>query len=345
MLAVCSRQACLKVGRAWIWRRFPSLGEWKAAPLLHWSWADREVGSSRRVELSWKRSQESEWRELCGKTKRGGRTGLILAWWPHASWGPEWPIVVETCVSSHLCVTLLHPGRRSSGGSGLFPEQRTCSQALTYTRRLNCSSQIPGPNSIIFFILKFASTLPGPDGVIVWQQNKKLTIKTYFSPEGSASAVADSSNTDKQRSKRRGRQATTDLEVVLDAFLNFCDEYRYISTSKHLLFSNISIRFGALRLHSLCVCLLSGSLWHLNLSIDTHTQSTYVVHVTGGTLGPGSPGQAVVEVLSLPYMGALVRAASRVWSRYVEGVLLCSVVQQMPVLCTQTNSEGILQNA
>ncbi|XP_047196625.1 uncharacterized protein LOC124852105 [Hippoglossus stenolepis] len=49
------------------------------------------------------------------------------------------------------------------------------------------------------------------------------------SSSGSASAVADSSSTDKQRSKRRGRQATTDLEVVLDAFLDFCDEYRDVS--------------------------------------------------------------------------------------------------------------------
>ncbi|XP_035017457.2 centromere protein U isoform X2 [Hippoglossus stenolepis] len=52
------------------------------------------------------------------------------------------------------------------------------------------------------------------------------------SSSGSASAVADSSNTDKKKSKRRGRQATTDLEVVLDAFLDFCDEDRESVASK-----------------------------------------------------------------------------------------------------------------
>nr|XP_019934190.1 PREDICTED: centromere protein U [Paralichthys olivaceus] len=50
--------------------------------------------------------------------------------------------------------------------------------------------------------------------------------KSRKSSSGSKSAVAERSNTDKQRSERRGRQATTELEVVLDAFLDFCDEYR-----------------------------------------------------------------------------------------------------------------------
>ena len=42
------------------------------------------------------------------RVKRG-RTCLILARWPHRSWGSGWPMVAETCVScrfSHLCVML-----------------------------------------------------------------------------------------------------------------------------------------------------------------------------------------------------------------------------------------------
>ena len=42
------------------------------------------------------------------RVKRG-RTCLILARWPHRSWGSGWPMVGETCVScrfSHLCVML-----------------------------------------------------------------------------------------------------------------------------------------------------------------------------------------------------------------------------------------------
>ncbi|XP_060936201.1 centromere protein U [Limanda limanda] len=56
--------------------------------------------------------------------------------------------------------------------------------------------------------------------------------KSRKSSSGSASAVADTSNTDKQKSKRLGHQATTDLEVVLDAFLDFCDEYSESVASK-----------------------------------------------------------------------------------------------------------------
>ena len=45
----------------------------------------------------------------CGKRVKRGRTCLILARWPHRSWGSGWPMVAETCVScrfSHLCVML-----------------------------------------------------------------------------------------------------------------------------------------------------------------------------------------------------------------------------------------------
>ena len=105
---------CLKVGRAWIARRFPWWDELEAAPLLH------------EVELSWKseldrhpfplrgfvekRNQKEAgqtfssrgWRR---KRMKRERPGLILAWWPHRSQGQEWPIVVETCIPgrfSHL---------------------------------------------------------------------------------------------------------------------------------------------------------------------------------------------------------------------------------------------------
>ncbi|XP_062249145.1 centromere protein U isoform X2 [Platichthys flesus] len=56
--------------------------------------------------------------------------------------------------------------------------------------------------------------------------------KSRKSSSGSASAGAASSNTDKQRSKRFGHRATTDLEVVLYSFLDFCDEYSESVASK-----------------------------------------------------------------------------------------------------------------
>ncbi|XP_037635617.1 centromere protein U isoform X2 [Sebastes umbrosus] len=46
------------------------------------------------------------------------------------------------------------------------------------------------------------------------------------SSSGSASAEPEKADTDKQRRKRRGGVGGTQLEVVLDAFLEFCDQYR-----------------------------------------------------------------------------------------------------------------------
>ncbi|XP_038555249.1 centromere protein U [Micropterus salmoides] len=55
--------------------------------------------------------------------------------------------------------------------------------------------------------------------------------KTRKSSSGSASADPDKASADKQR-KRRGRQGGTELDVVLDAFLDFCDQYRESVESK-----------------------------------------------------------------------------------------------------------------
>ncbi|XP_035505310.1 centromere protein U [Scophthalmus maximus] len=57
-------------------------------------------------------------------------------------------------------------------------------------------------------------------------------VSSRKSSSGSASAGAGRSDTDKQRSKRPARQAGTNLEVVLDAFLDFCDQYRESVESK-----------------------------------------------------------------------------------------------------------------
>ncbi|XP_044060119.1 centromere protein U [Siniperca chuatsi] len=50
--------------------------------------------------------------------------------------------------------------------------------------------------------------------------------KSRKSSSGSASAGPDEANGGEQRRKRRGRRGGTELDVVLDAFLDFCDQYR-----------------------------------------------------------------------------------------------------------------------
>lgn len=51
----------------------------------------------------------------------------------------------------------------------------------------------------------------------------KLSI---LSPEGSTSAGAEKGDADKQRRKKGVGRGGTDLDVVLDAFLDFCEQYR-----------------------------------------------------------------------------------------------------------------------
>lgn len=50
--------------------------------------------------------------------------------------------------------------------------------------------------------------------------------KSRKSSSGSASGEIEKANTDEQRQKRRRHQGGTELDVVLDAFLDFCDQYR-----------------------------------------------------------------------------------------------------------------------
>ena len=117
--------------RACVARRFPWWAEREAATLLHeeldekrggekpsWTaccdagerlsspWPSERVrgrsrfGKTGVARVGWKEDWaatlllwEGTWRE------KRGRTCLILARWPHRSWGSGWPMVVETCVS------------------------------------------------------------------------------------------------------------------------------------------------------------------------------------------------------------------------------------------------------
>ncbi|TDH07902.1 hypothetical protein EPR50_G00111270 [Perca flavescens] len=56
--------------------------------------------------------------------------------------------------------------------------------------------------------------------------------KSRKSSSGRASAEPETAHTDKQKKKRRGHQGGTELELVLDAFLDFCDQYRESVESK-----------------------------------------------------------------------------------------------------------------
>ncbi|XP_034738962.1 centromere protein U [Etheostoma cragini] len=56
--------------------------------------------------------------------------------------------------------------------------------------------------------------------------------KSRKSSSGCASAEPETAHTEKQKKKRRGHQGGTELERVLHAFLDFCDQYRESVESK-----------------------------------------------------------------------------------------------------------------
>ncbi|XP_053284883.1 centromere protein U isoform X1 [Pleuronectes platessa] len=107
--------------------------------------------------------------------------------------------------------------RKNESDSGKDSEQESNTGQLSRSRVLSSDEEVD----------KDTNWKPSPKKARVFDFGKSRK-----SSSGSASAGAASSNTDKQRSKRFGRQATTDLEVVLDAFLDFCDEYSESVASK-----------------------------------------------------------------------------------------------------------------
>ena len=124
----CWTSSCsLEDHRACVARRFPWWDELEAATLLHEELDEKRGGekpgwtaccdAGERLSSPWpserfrknRCGKDQGGKSRCGKRVKRGRTCLILARWPHRSWGSGWPMVVETCVScrfSHLCVML-----------------------------------------------------------------------------------------------------------------------------------------------------------------------------------------------------------------------------------------------
>ncbi|KAA8589150.1 hypothetical protein FQN60_010495, partial [Etheostoma spectabile] len=77
---------------------------------------------------------------------------------------------------------------------------------------------------------------PSPKKAKVYQLSRTRKSspksKSRKSSSGCASAEPETAHTEKQKKKRRGPQGGTELERVLDAFLDFCDQYRESVESK-----------------------------------------------------------------------------------------------------------------
>ncbi|KAG7223620.1 hypothetical protein INR49_028514 [Caranx melampygus] len=72
---------------------------------------------------------------------------------------------------------------------------------------------------------------PKKPKVYSFGRTRKSTSDSSKSRKSSSDSAAEKVNTKKQR-ERRGHQGGTDLEVVLDAFLDFCDQYKESVESK-----------------------------------------------------------------------------------------------------------------
>ena len=172
----------LEDDRACVARRFPWWVEREAATLLHEELDEKRGGekpgwtaccdAGERLSSPWPSERFRKNRcapleetvEERGGVERGlgrypsplrgyvervkrGRTCLILARWPHRSWGSGWPMVGETCVScrfSHLCVMLRLLGNWVPLLSRT-PNSTCGFQACTW--RPNFVHQKPCPNS------------------------------------------------------------------------------------------------------------------------------------------------------------------------------------------------------
>ncbi|TMS17561.1 Centromere protein U [Larimichthys crocea] len=67
---------------------------------------------------------------------------------------------------------------------------------------------------------------PSPKKARAYNFNRSKKSKSRKSSSGSTSAGAEKGDADKQRKKKGVSRGGTDLDVVLDAFLDFCEQYR-----------------------------------------------------------------------------------------------------------------------
>ncbi|KAM9356782.1 uncharacterized protein cenpu [Symphorus nematophorus] len=82
-----------------------------------------------------------------------------------------------------------------------------------------------------------ASLSPSPkkarlNSLVRTRKSSSDRTKTRTSSSGSASAESEKANKDKKMRKRLGGQGATEFDVVLDAFLDFCEQYRESVESK-----------------------------------------------------------------------------------------------------------------
>ncbi|XP_041800467.1 centromere protein U isoform X2 [Chelmon rostratus] len=114
--------------------------------------------------------------------------------------------------------------RESESESGMSSDSQSQEESDTGTTQQKRKKVLSSDEEMVD---EDVSSNPSPKKAKVYNLGK-----TRKSSSGSASAEAERTNADTQRRKKRGRQGETELEVVLDSFLDFCHQYRESVESK-----------------------------------------------------------------------------------------------------------------
>ncbi|XP_070819135.1 centromere protein U [Chaetodon trifascialis] len=118
--------------------------------------------------------------------------------------------------------------RKSESGSGMSSEQQSHEESDTGTTPQK-RKRVQSPDKEM--VDEDMSSNPSPKKAKVYSLDKtskssSIRSKSRKSSSGSASAEAEKTNADtERRRRRRGRRGETQFEVVLDSFLDFCQQY------------------------------------------------------------------------------------------------------------------------
>ncbi|XP_076595842.1 uncharacterized protein cenpu [Chaetodon auriga] len=117
--------------------------------------------------------------------------------------------------------------RKSESGSGMSSDQQSHEESDTgMTQQKRKRVQSPDEEMVD----EDMSSNQSPKKAKVYSLDKtskssSIRSKSRKSSSGSASAEADKINADTERRRRRGRRGETQFDVVLDSFLDFCQQY------------------------------------------------------------------------------------------------------------------------
>ncbi|XP_020490049.2 centromere protein U isoform X1 [Labrus bergylta] len=122
--------------------------------------------------------------------------------------------------------------RKSKSGSGESSDPQSQEESDTDTARQTRKTILSSDEEVVDEDTSWNPSQKKTKANSLRGTRKSSPGKSRTSSSGSASAEADKADTETQRSKKQSGQTGTELEVVLDTFRHFCDQYRESVESK-----------------------------------------------------------------------------------------------------------------